>query len=284
MRFRLLALDVDGTLLDSRGDIRPRVREAVRDAIAGGCRVVLATGRRLQSAVAIAQTIGVSTLILTDGTVIYDLKAERAVYERVLSPDSQRDAVDLILGAGIQPILLESPAAGGLILTGPESLDSLETGSYLGPKTQVRRLPLDDLVRSVRIVSALALGEQWRVEALVRQATEMDRFTLVYWQPSTAGYSHHTLTFSPPETSKGRALTWFAEEAGISLAETMAVGDYENDVSLVQTAGWGVAMGNAVASVKNVARAIVADNDHDGVAEAIERWVLADNRLREPFH
>jgi hydroxymethylpyrimidine pyrophosphatase-like HAD family hydrolase len=60
----------------------------------------------------------------------------------------------------------------------------------------------------------------------------------------------------------------------------MAVGDYENDVSLLRVAGWGVAMGNAVESVIAVADTVVADNDHDGVAEAIDRWILAPSALQ----
>lgn len=277
MPFRLLALDVDGTLLDSLGIVRPRVLKAVSDAIVAGCRVVLATGRRLPSAIPIAKQVGVSTLILTDGTVIYDLVVDRELYERALEPDLQSEAVDVIVDHGIQPVLLESPAAGGDILTGLASFDNPETGSYLGPKSQVRRLPYPELARSTRIVHVLALGDQIQVERLACHAAELERHNLVFWRPSTAGYSHHALTFAPPETSKGHALAWLARDSGIPISETMAVGDYDNDVSLLQTAGLGVAMGNAVRAVRDVATAIVADNDHDGVAEAIERWVLADN-------
>ena len=78
------------------------------------------------------------------------------------------------------------------------------------------------------------------------------------------------------QISKGNALLWLAAERGIPIEETMAIGDYENDVSLVAAAGFGVAMGNAIDAVKQVARAVVSDCENDGVAEAIEQWVLAD--------
>jgi hydroxymethylpyrimidine pyrophosphatase-like HAD family hydrolase len=237
--------------------------------------VVLATGRRLQSAAPIARAVGVTTLILTDGTVVYDLEARAALYERSLDPERQQVAVGMIVDNGIQPVLLESPAAGGLILTGPEPFDNPETSSYLGPKAEVRRLPICALIRAQRVVSVLALADQGRVENLTRRAMALDAFALVYWKPSAAGYHHHTLSFAPPNSSKGQALAWLAAEAGIAMAETMAVGDYDNDVSLLRTAGWGVAMGNAVESVLDAASAVVADNDHDGVAEAIERWILS---------
>jgi hydroxymethylpyrimidine pyrophosphatase-like HAD family hydrolase len=274
MRYRLLALDVDGTLLDPTGVVRPRVADAVRRAMTTGCRVVLATGRRLRSVMPIARELGIGTLILTDGTVVYDIDGERAIYERSLEAASLGVAVDLIVDAAIQPVLLESPAAGGAILTGPALFDNPETLSYLGNKLDVRRFAIPELPSRGRVVTVLALGDLARVERLSGAAKALDRFALTFWSPSTAGYHHHTLSFAPPGTSKGDALVWLADELGVSLAETMAVGDYENDVTLLQAAGLGVAMGNAVPSVLAAARATVADNANDGVAEAIERWVL----------
>jgi Cof subfamily protein (haloacid dehalogenase superfamily) len=274
MRYRLLALDVDGTLLDPTGVVRPRVGESVRAAMVAGCLVVLATGRRLTSALPIARALGVSTLILTDGTVIYDLDAERAIYERALNSASLQFALDLIVDAAIQPVLLESPAAGGAILTGPEIFDNPETVSYLGNKRDVRRFAIAELGCQAHVVIVLALGAPAQIERLTQAAMKLDRFALTFWRPSTSGYQYHTLSLAPPGTSKGDALVWLAGELGVGLAETMAIGDYENDLTLLQAAGLGVAMGNAVPSVLAVARAVVADNANDGVAEAIERWIL----------
>jgi Cof subfamily protein (haloacid dehalogenase superfamily) len=262
-------------LLDPVGQVRPRVAVAIEKAKLAGCQIVLATGRRLPSATPIARRVGVSVLILTDGTVVYDLESGQAIFERALDPVGQRRAVEMVVEAGIQPILLESPAAGGLILTGPAENDNLESDSYLGRRSDVRRMSYDELTRAERIVTALALGDRNRVERLASQAAGSAMYTLVYWTPSAAGYSRHTLSLAPANTSKGNALAWLAARWGFGIDETMAVGDYDNDVSLIATAGIGIAMGNAVESVKAVARAIVADNEHDGVAQAIEEWVLS---------
>jgi hydroxymethylpyrimidine pyrophosphatase-like HAD family hydrolase len=98
---------------------------------------------------------------------------------------------------------------------------------------------------------------------------------VIRWWPSATGYHHNAVSFASPEASKGNALRWLAAMRGLPIEATMAVGDYENDVSLIAAAGFGVAMGNAVDAVKKAARAVVSDCEHDGVAEAIERWVLA---------
>ena len=86
----------------------------------------------------------------------------------------------------------------------------------------------------------------------------------------------HVAGIEPAATSKAVALQLFAAERGISLAETMAVGDYFNDVEMLREVGWGVAMGHAPAAVKAVANALVPDNAHDGAAVAIERYALGE--------
>ena len=279
---RLVAIDVDGTLLDSTGAIRPRVAQSIEAVIAAGCQVVLATGRRLQSATPIAQKVGISTLILVDGAVIHDLEARSTLYERVLSPPLLRRAVELLRDINVPPVLLESPVAGARIFAGPPESDNLETARYLSRRDEVVRVPLERLIELERVVTALGMGGPVPTEELVSLARTIREFSTVFWNPSAAGYQTKVLELGPPGVSKGRALDWLAKYLGIPRESTMAIGDYENDLSLVEAAGVGIAMGNAITSVKAVARAVVSDNDHDGVAEALEEWVLGRaNRSQE---
>jgi Cof subfamily protein (haloacid dehalogenase superfamily) len=273
-RIRLLALDVDGTLLDSTGVVRPRVERAVRAAQLAGCEVVLATGRRLHSVEPIAAKLGIETIILVDGTVVYDRTAGQAVYERTMSAEAQRVAIDLARSAELPPILFESPASSGRVLAPPTEFDNASTRRFLSQRDTIVRMSWNELERAARIVTVIAMGDEAPVAELAARAENEAHYELVVWKPSLAGYHHHTVSFAPRYTSKGAAFGWLAEERGISMSQTMAVGDYDNDVSLVAVAGWGVAMGNAIPSVRRAANALVADNDHDGVAEAIERWVL----------
>lgn len=271
---RLVAIDVDGTLLDFSGRIRPRVAASIQAAMARGCVVVLATGRRLQSVEPIAARLGISTVILTDGAVIYDYRNRRPVYERTLHPDLLRRGVALTVAAGISPILYESPAVGGRMIAGPPSMTGPEAELFLANRPEVQRLPVDQLELVECVIAIIAIADEARVGRLTATGYDNGDFTMIRWFPSAAGYHHNAVSFAPPATSKGLALRWLAAEWGIPIEATMAIGDYENDVSLVAAAGFGVAMGNAVASVKQVAQVVVSDCDNDGVAEAIERWVL----------
>ena len=270
---RLIAVDVDGTLLDPDGAVRPRVERSIKQAITAGCRVILATGRRLQSASPIARRLGISTLILVDGAVIHDLD-DGTIYEQCLSLPLQRQAVELVQSVGVPPILFESPSASARIVAGPPALDNDETANYLRQRPEVFRVPPDHLSGHAHIVSVVGMGPRQPIEQLAAMAARVNDFGTVFWSPSNSGYRTYVVGLNAPNVSKGRALQWLASRWGIALSETMAIGDYENDVSLIATAGIGVAMGNAVPSLKEVAGAVVADNANDGVAEALERWVL----------
>jgi hydroxymethylpyrimidine pyrophosphatase-like HAD family hydrolase len=274
LRYRLLALDVDGTLLDPEGKVRPRVARAIRAARVAGCGVVLATGRRLPSVTKVAEPLEISTVILTDGTVVYDLAERRVLFERALEPPLVRQAIDLLVESGLPPILFESPAAASRIFLGPVSLDNAEIHTFLNRPIELVRLPLAELANAERVVGIIGLGPADQVARAAEQARVAGGFALVVWNPSFNGYQRPTLSLAPEGTSKGHALLWLAAQLGIPPEEVMAVGDYANDLSLIEAAGWGVAMGNATPEVKAAARAIVADNANDGVAEAIERWIL----------
>lgn len=275
---RLVALDVDGTLLDSQGKIRPRVEQAIRTARDSGRQIVLATGRRIQSVAPIARQLGVTRLILVDGAVIYDLDRSEALYEQTLAHPDLRRAVGLLRDSALPPILFESPAAGGRVLAAPSEHDNPSTAGYLQWRPEVERVSWAELPSAQRVIGVIAMGDPEQVERAGSHALATGAFGVVVWPASLAGYRHPTVTLAPPGVSKGIALAWLAARLEIPLAETMAVGDYENDISMILTAGVGVAMGNAAEAVREAADVTVADHDHDGVAEALEAFVLGGRR------
>jgi len=274
MPIRLLALDVDGTLLDSRGQVRPRVEATVRATIESNCTVVLATGRQLRSVEPIARRLGIRLVILVDGAVVYDLERREAVFERTLGAMDLKVAIEIARENALGPILFESPALSGRVVAGPVERDTPEVRTFLGRRDEVLRLSDDVLPLVERIVGMIAMGGSAGVQRAGQRARAEERWSVCVWKPTPNGYQADTLVLSPRDTSKGAALTWLAERLAVARADTMAVGDYDNDISLVAAAGLGVAMGNATTAVREAARAVVASNDDEGVAEAIERYIL----------
>lgn len=93
--------------------------------------------------------------------------------------------------------------------------------------------------------------------------------------PLTAAFSEKTsLELSPPNVSKASGLIWLCRHLGIPLMRTIIVGDADNDAEALRAAGLSVAMGNALPHIRRLCDVVVADNDHDGCAEAVDRYLL----------
>ncbi len=280
MRYKLLALDIDGTLLDPYGEIRPRVRQAVRAAVEAGCLVTLATGRRQRAARVVANELGLQIpLILYTGSLVYDTLTESALFHHPMPTAFLQQAIKLIREAGLRPAVLQSPLRGEYIYLGPAEDDDDYTRGYAQDKIRfdlIQRCPYAELatIEDALTVSVAGPG----ATALTLAAALPQQMAC-----SVFGYPLHHKTLPDlhgfdivqPDVSKGKALHWLARHFGIAPEETMAVGDSLNDLEMLKAAGLGVAMGNAQPEVQAVADAIVGTNRDDGVAEAIERFILS---------
>ncbi len=284
MAIRLIALDIDGTLLTSAGEVSPAVRAAIREAVARGVHVTLATGRRLHAAREIAESLGLRLpLILLGGGVIQESSTGAVLYEDAIPPDVLREAVAISRAYGYQPVLLESPAHGGRLYTGPLQADNRATREYLVARDGVTRTDHATLGTLGNILT-IALFDDDLPPLLTLRDALVDalgsRISHQIDRPAAATASVRTfaLYLFNAGSHKGKALAHLARQEGITLAETMVVGDYLNDIGMLTTVrdggGIAVAMGNAEPELKAVATATVAINDADGVAEAIHRFVL----------
>lgn len=284
MAIRLIALDVDGTLLTSAGEVSPAVRAAIREVAARGVHVTLATGRRLYAAREIAESLGLRLpLILLGGGVIQESSTGAVLYEDAIPPNALADLAGIIHTHGYQPVLLESPAHGGRLYTGPMAADNRATREYLIARDGVTRTDDDTLLTLGNILTVAIFDDDLPPLLTVQDALVDalgDRISRQIDHPAMGASSVKTfaLYLFNAGSNKGKALAHLTRQEGITLAETMVVGDYLNDLEMLATvrAGGGiaVAMGNAEPELKAIATAIVATNDADGVAEAIQRFVL----------
>jgi Cof subfamily protein (haloacid dehalogenase superfamily) len=270
---RLVALDVDGTLLDPREEVRPRVRAAIREAIAGGCLVTLATGRRFVGASHIAEDLGLALpLILHGGAVVQNSATGAVIYQDPLEPDTVEALLRLLL-PGSPVAVYESPAFGGRVLSGPPELDNEPLRLYDQLRGPFVRVPLDQLFAARHVLSVAtfsrdpgvlsALSE--RVAAVPGASPLLTRWTLI---------DDDALEIFRAGCSKASAIAHLAAAHGIGMDEVMAIGDGLNDCEILAAVGLGVAMGNACPEARAAARVQVGTNEQDGVAEAIERFVL----------
>jgi len=252
------------------------VREAVRKTIRSGVMVTLATGRRFDSASEVARELGVELpLVLHGGTLIQDSLTAEVLYEDALPHDLLAQVVGAVIDDGKQPILYRSPRGHNELLSGPIERDSRPTTAYLDRQPRWRRLPYDELGRADHAISVAVFEDSDVLRPLHAQLRDWRECEALLWEPDPL-YPDvmYLLDVVNQGCSKAKAVARLAASYGVGMDEVMAIGDQVNDLDLITAVGMGVAMGNAIPAVQLCAREVVADNDADGVVEALYRWVL----------
>ncbi len=263
---QLIAVDLDGTLLCDDGTVSERNVQAIQTAVTHGIQVILATGKTRGSANGVLARLGLTSpgvfsqgLVIhnADGSIRYDEALDRATAVQAITFAEERK-------------LPHHAYAGLRILTPYDNpyrhrLHDL----YHEPLPEVcgSLLALTDSLR----INKFMVSDEAHNDATRAALTELvgDRATITQAVP---GY----IEMLPPGASKGRGVARLLADLGIPPSAMLAIGDGENDREMLQMAGIGVAMGNGATAVQSIADHIVPDNNHSGVAVAIERFVLGD--------
>ncbi len=273
MRIRLIALDLDGTLMEP-GDteIHPMVGNTIRRAVQSGVTVTLATGRPFSFTQPVAAELGLTApLICYQGGVIQEVDG-RVLHNVTFGVRTLIPVLELARQRNWQHYL---ESDGALYLMA--GLD------YDEDLLSIHSLPTYWIPESATLASDLPPTNQVGVY-VPEGATETHVVELQEAAGATATVYHtHSkfINITPAGVSKAKALAWLARSMDISQAAVMAVGDSDNDVGMVRWAGLGVAMGNARPSVLEVADWIAPPIGEAGVAVALERWVLGRQRPAE---
>lgn len=266
MSVRLIALDLDGTLLDRSMRLSQANGEALRLAMERGVQVVLATSRWYLLAKGTADLLGSKApLICNNGALIKSplqgrellhLRLEREVARRVTALGDER-GWDMFTTIGDATYMRPRPGVDPSRLPG-------------GLRVAERQSPL--VLREGEPTAVIIFGNEAAEEMARLRAPWLDgRAALSLNRPS---HMPHYVVVTHPEADKGRALELVCRELGVAPEESMAVGDSEADIPMLRLVGLGIAVGNAPDTVKAWAREVAPSNDEDGVAWAVRRFVL----------
>ena len=265
MPIRLLALDLDGTLVNDRLEMDPRDVTAIKAATAAGVTVVLATGRMFKSSLRYAEPLGLEGPIINyQGAVVREIASGDVWYRCELTlPMQQRvlalaEPKDWHVNAYVDEQVYTARAR-------PEA--DLYARIAMVPYEVVG--PLSRWVRRDSTKMVLVVLDPAEVPARIAELTE--------WMGDVGRVTRSLDWFVEvinQEVSKARALAMVANRLGVTQAEVCAIGDNANDEEMVTWAGFGVAMGNAPAALKSVAKYVTGRIDEAGVAQVIERFVI----------
>lgn len=263
---KLVAIDLDDTLLDSGLKIADKCLQAISEVQQRGILVTLATGRMYRSALPYARQLKVDVPLITyQGGLVKNSLSEEILYFRPLPPVPAAEVIRFFRNNGIH---YHSYRDDELCM---ESLT--EEGRYYERLSGIKAVIVDDLVSVCNSGGAMKI-----------MAVTDDKKLLLSMERELQDRYGETLniTRSKPfflevmarEANKADALRVVAAHYQINRDQVMAIGDSYNDIAMLEWAGVGVAMGNAWEAVKEAADFVTCSNDEDGVAEALRKYVL----------
>jgi Cof subfamily protein (haloacid dehalogenase superfamily) len=264
LKYKLIAADLDGTLMGKDAIISSKVKDAVRRAMDKGVRFTIATGRAFGSTLPFAEELGINApLICYQGGLIKDRLSGQVIHEHSLPLPLAQEVIRFTRQRGLHL---------NVYLDGRAYVERMtpEARHYTGiAKAAV--YPVGDMLAFLDrdpMKFIIVLSDDRATEPLIAELG-----TLFAGQMWFVRSYPRFVEGIPLGVSKGHALARLADHLGISLAETIGIGDNDNDLELVGQAGLGVAMGNASPALKAAADYIAPPVDKDGVAEVIERFV-----------
>lgn len=274
---RLLALDLDGTVLNNAKRITPATRKALEAAIAAGVIVLPASGRPLTGLCQEFLDIpGVEYALTSNGAAVYRLSDGAAIHT---------DYLDTALAAELMERLGKLEIMATFFAAGRGYASDRQLA--LLPRLSVSE-PVRDYLRASRTVLEDPVS-------FIREHGQVEKFTLNFLHDSGGGWvdlagvravlddhpglsivsgGTDNLEITAPTASKGAALLALADYLGIPHAQTMACGDSENDLAMLDAAGFSVAMANSEECILSHVDAVTTSNEEDGVAKAIYDYIL----------
>ena len=269
-RFRLLVVDIDGTLINRAGDISAADRQALARAIEKGIGVSLSTGRVGQACRKVIELLSLDGYhVFADGALVADPQSDREIYVEPIPRGLVKEMVEFVHGHEMRIDFYSSRQF--FVEKEDWATDIRRKFSGLEPTLT----DLSNIWQSERIIKGTLVvrspKEKAQADRFYRHFNDHLNFS---WTTTPAYPDVDFINVISQEVSKGRALEELASFLGIELFEVVAIGNGDNDISLLSTAGLGIAMGNSPDGLKAVADHVVPDVEHSGVAVAVEKFVL----------
>lgn len=273
MTIKLIALDLDGTTINDDRVISKRNRAALRKAAEQGVNIVIATGRPFSALPADVFEIDAIRYVLTsNGASITDLVANKTFYENCLSPLATERSVALLKQ---YPYIIECFVKGIAYIDGGYYRQVEQSGRSFRDVEYIltTRNPVDDIYQFMLEHKGSIENININFEDISEKPAMREKLLTIPEATITSSFAHN-LEIGGATTSKAEALRQMGKLLGIDSSEMMAAGDSPNDIAMLKACGFPVAVGNAVDEVKAVARYIAPPNYADGVADAVEKFVL----------
>ena len=257
MGYELIGLDMDGTLLNSEKKINSGVILAIKEAIENGKHISLSSGRALAEIEEYREQLkDMEYAILESGALVYNLKNEEIISASTIDEEIVSKIFDTVKDKDV-------------------FIHLISKGRSISPKRLIPQMEKYHMGIYIPLYERVCTKVEDTVTFHNEDKQGIEKINLFHTCPQDREDTRKKLLeISPLGVTKGYGLKKLCKHLNIEVEQSIVVGDADNDLDVLKTAGLAVAMGNANANVKKIADVEVMDNDHDGVAEAIYKYLL----------
>lgn len=284
--YKIIAIDLDGTLLNSYGQISEKNMFALRNAQEQGIQIVLASGRSTNSVKNIANDIGNNRYIICgNGSLIYDLQKEEIIYDKFIEKKKVLQIIKICEQNSIyynvytENMVIAKNLNNNVLFYHQENANKVES-----KKTKINLV--DDIYKYVENLDnenilKFTISDTSSIifNSIIRKLREIKNIDvldvahmsrkIIKSGTDEVSLEYYYTEITSKNVDKWNAIEWLAKKLDIQREEIMTIGDNINDKIMIENAGLGVAMGNSAPYIKEIADKVVANNNEDGVAEAI---------------
>lgn len=268
--YKLIALDIDGTLLNTEKKITPEVFNSIQEAKKQGTKVVLSTGRPLPGVTPLLQELNLTDdgdyVICFNGAVVQEVKSKKVLCNLEMKFDDFNLIYNEIYKKHDTFIHINTPTSLVTPNEIPGEYTKLEAKINQIP---IKHIPIEHINDNIKFCKVMITDNPEKLELIMKNIPDYfyDKYTIVRSAP-------FFLEFLNKDANKGNALKSLCKSIDIPIEKAIAVGDEENDQHMIKYAGLGVAMGNARESIKDIADFVTTSNNDHGVANVINKFIL----------
>ena len=291
--YQLIAIDLDGTLLNSYGVVTDRTKQTIKKCIDKGIEIVLASGRPNDSIEAIAKEIGAEHYFIAgNGALIYDIKKQKVIYEKYMSKEKVLEIIKLCEQNSISynvytdKTILATSLKYNVLYYHKENLKKEESKkthinivddmyTYVKQMQEEKFLKITICDTNSNVFNAI-IRKMKKIKGIdILEVSHMSR-KIIKQGTENVPIEYYYTEISLQEVDKYNALQFLQKKLNIKNEETIAIGDNMNDKKMIQKAGMGIAMKQSCPAIIEVADYVTEGNNEDGVAKALENFVKLD--------
>jgi len=283
-QYRMIAIDLDGTLLSPAGEVTPRAKEAVQKCLSAGLLVCFATGRNWTESRPVLDAVGHwPTAVFVGGAMVIDTEQRVTLHRTMMEPALAAQLCEFLESSGHAVLALQDTGTAGVdyLVSGDVPLNDATRQWMSATNSAVHRVERLGRYAHEHTIRIGICATPQEIADVIRELAQRFGDRIVYQNLMVPAYGVEVLEVFDPAVNKWEGVLHVARRHNVEPSQIIAIGDDVNDIPMIRGAGLGVAMGNARPQVQAVAQRIIGANRDEGLAQFLDEVVAS--RLVEPL-